>query len=257
MSGKQKRKHNSVARSGARRGAAVASESAAGTPAKAVQVKEEDVEPISARPTAAAVAAVASQPGSSVKSDKRPGNACASMLDGLPSMRVPMDLTVKKACSFMCGAVWGRTPDPVQPDRSSIRWAYEKAAVDSPPTPDGTNDWWCERAWSRHAVTVAGRNRVEFQRTMAKDRDILGVFLRVRDEIVQKAKAMKLNAKRRGGAIFRHTLFFGGWRVRCSRAAIVCDVLADACRFSVCVLHLELCVLMLRIGRGIVRIIVL
>ncbi len=42
-----------------------------------------------------------------------------------------------KRCIFMCGSIFGQTPDPLQESRPAIRWAYEKSDPCSEPNDQG------------------------------------------------------------------------------------------------------------------------
>jgi len=102
-----------------------------------------------------------------------------------------------KKCGFLCGAIWGKTCDPVQPDRPSIRWAYEAAAVASVANSQGSSCWWCDRAWVEHSSTeeAEGDDRSTFQGKISKDTEKLNGFLTTRTKVTDRAKA-KLAGKR-------------------------------------------------------------
>ena len=106
-----------------------------------------------------------------------------------------------KKCGFLCGAEFGRTQDLVHPERLSIRWAYENAAVDAPICEKGANDYCCGRAWVEHsAETGEGANgdRIKFQKEISRDHDKLKAFLDRRTKVINRAKLKQTRTKRRG-----------------------------------------------------------
>ena len=124
-----------------------------------------------------------------------------------------------KACSFLCGSVCFQTPDPVSPERDSIRWAYDSAA-DFVSKGEGASCWYCSRAWAENAHDSGHRDRATFQKEIAKDKTKLEAFLRSRDKIVKRSKsALEAKAEKRSSGVKRvsvHTKEFKT-RVRCRK----------------------------------------
>ena len=105
-----------------------------------------------------------------------------------------------KTCSSLCGSVCYQTPDPVNPERDSIRWGYDLAA-DLESKGEGASCWYCTRAWADTAHETVHRDRSRFQKDIAKDKTKLEAFLKCREKVVERTKVSfgsKLS-KRAGG----------------------------------------------------------
>ena len=78
-----------------------------------------------------------------------------------------------KPCSFGCGA---RTsdPDPVDPQRPTIRWAYDPLTGTSNAV--GAGCWYCERAWYQVSHTTEDRDQEKYKKKKGKDGDVHRFF---------------------------------------------------------------------------------
>jgi hypothetical protein len=125
-----------------------------------------------------------------------------SQLD-LPLPGVRMSIGKKeKRCVFLCGCIFGVTPDPVQERRTAVRWAYELAAENSEPNDQGLCDHWCDRSFEEYAPSLpVSTVRSDFLAEIAGDNDKLKAFLNHRAKVIQKAKSKAAGKveKRSGG----------------------------------------------------------
>ena len=138
------------------------------------------------------------------------GSGGGSAFEALPNVRQgasPKTETTskKKNCAFLCGSVCFETPDLVDPQRSSIRWAYDKI-FDLESNGIGANCWCCERTWSEHAHETGHRERGVFQAHLAKDRSALEVFLKSREALIQRAQKQKGAREKRAGGLSQVTV---------------------------------------------------
>ena len=65
-------------------------------------------------------------------------------------------------------------------------------------TGDGAYDWYCERAFIDQSHETGMRDRTEYQKELAKDREKLKVHLTRRDVVIDRAKRRKTAAPRSG-----------------------------------------------------------
>ena len=99
----------------------------------------------------------------------------------------------------MCGSVCFESPDAVDPERPTCRWAYDKL-LEMESNGKGANCWCCERTWGEVAHETVHRDRTIFQLDLAKDKTMLETFLKHREVIIQKARStLPVRAKRAGG----------------------------------------------------------
>ena len=70
----------------------------------------------------------------------------------------------RKICTFLCGSVSFETPNPVDQERDSIRWAYDRA-TDLESKGEGASCWYCWRAWTETAQETVHRDRSISRRT--------------------------------------------------------------------------------------------
>ena len=105
----------------------------------------------------------------------------------------------RKACTFLCGSVSFQSPDPVNPERDSIRWAYDRAS-DRESKGEGASCWYCWRAWAEIAQETVHRDRSIFQKDIAKDKSKLEAFLKRREGVIARTRSsLDSKAKRAGG----------------------------------------------------------
>lgn len=90
------------------------------------------------------------------------------------------------------------TRDPLCSERVSIRWAYDVADPSVPGTGSGANDWYCERTWQEMAHMVPGRNRIEYQKVLGKDKTEHTKFMDRRANFIKKQTEKAQATKRRG-----------------------------------------------------------
>jgi hypothetical protein len=121
--------------------------------------------------------------------------AVATGIDKIPGVRLREKSALtgaepkkRKTCNFLCGATCHESPDPLDPERPSIRWAYDVADATVPSTGEGGNDWVCERVWSEEAHKHHGRNRTSFQSLISKDKNVHSDFLAQRTKFIEKRK---------------------------------------------------------------------
>ena len=88
-----------------------------------------------------------------------------------------------KSCNFLCGSKLS-DKDPCDPDRQSMRWAYDPA--EGPPTGEGANDWYCERLWSQFSGVETSLGRLDFQKEIAKDIELNKKWRSARAEYINK-----------------------------------------------------------------------
>lgn len=99
-----------------------------------------------------------------------------------------------KDCSFNCGSK-SDDKDPVDEKRPRIRWAYDP--LDGPGSGEGTNCWYCERAWCQISHTVEGRDRDLHKAKMGRDAEVHGHMMGVRGQVVERAKRKHAGEGRR------------------------------------------------------------
>ena len=74
--------------------------------------------------------------------------------------------------------------DPVDPQRATIRWAYDLATCKS--TFVASTCWYCERAWYQISHTTEDRNREEYKETKRRDGDVHIFLLQQRRGVIDK-----------------------------------------------------------------------
>ena len=92
-----------------------------------------------------------------------------------PDLAIENSSESDKFCSLGCGAK-ASDPDPVDPQRATIRWAYDPATASSPPK--CANCWYCERAWYQVSHTSEDRHREKYKKKKGKDGDVHRLFCR-------------------------------------------------------------------------------
>ncbi len=133
---------------------------------------------------------------------------CPSLTPGpRPLALVPSQVVCgeEKKCSFLCGTIWNKTKDPVDPTKKA-RWEFDVSDWTKSKSV-GTCDWYCRRAWDEIAHTTEDRDRAAFIARMSKDKGIKDSFLERRKQIIQKVKQRGghrkyTSDKRRGGRFF-------------------------------------------------------
>ena len=74
--------------------------------------------------------------------------------------------------------------DPVDPQRATIRWAYDLATCKS--TFVASTCWYCERAWYQISHTTEDRHREEYKDKKRRDGDVHLFLLQQRRGVIDK-----------------------------------------------------------------------
>ena len=89
-------------------------------------------------------------------------------------------------CQFLCGSIWGETPDPVDPERQSIRWENDASDASAPSVKSGGGCYFCSAAWRTEvAGQTAHRNRGLFCAEAARDSDVRDRMLKARENVIR------------------------------------------------------------------------
>ena len=96
-----------------------------------------------------------------------------------------------KECSFVCGSICFVTKDPIDPERESIRWAYDlKDSLKS--NRQGATCYFCHRTWAENpgdGPKSLGRDREAFKATLSRDHGVLKDWLKRRQAVIDRTKA--------------------------------------------------------------------